>query len=177
MSPARLQNSTRLSTDGADLGPRKVNMTFLGCLTSKTMRQVHIFSLGRTQAHVLWYSRATWRKTCITPSPFRILETWRAFEELVWKTVKKKRKQMLKTFLHHYIVKIFFFATISLSSADRQGLSAPVAHLCLSPIEVTQHGEGGIGAKASLAHSFIHQARKAPCNAPSFEDSLRPSPN
>lgn len=98
---AKLQNTMRLSADGADLGSRKANMTFLGCSTSKTMRQVHIFSLGRTQAHVLWYSRATWRKTCVTPSPFRILGTCRAFEELVWKIAWKKWKQMLKPFLHH----------------------------------------------------------------------------
>lgn len=42
---------------------------------------------------------------------------------------------------------------------SRQGLSAPVAYLCLFPIEVTQHGEGGIRAKTSLAHSFTRQAR------------------
>lgn len=93
MSPAKLQNSMRLSADGADLGPGKANMTFLGCSTSKIMRQVHIFSLGRTQAHVLWYSRATWRKTCVTPSPFRILGTWRVFKELVWKIAWKNESR------------------------------------------------------------------------------------
>ena len=86
MSPTKLWNSLRLSADGADLGPRKVSITFLGCLTSKIMRQEHIFSLGRTQPQVLWYCRAKWRKTCVTPSAFRIPGTWRVFDELVWKT-------------------------------------------------------------------------------------------
>lgn len=75
MSSAKLRNSIRLSLTDLILALGKwawiLDVSFL-----KTMTQMNIFSLWRTQAQVLLYSGETWRKRGFS-LPFRgLLKKW-----------------------------------------------------------------------------------------------------